>query len=276
MAIYFISDIHLSTARMGKRELIGNEFHSNENQNKGEVAKEQSFSNGELSRNTLPSEFEKYLKLKQFLLEIEKDAEYLYLLGDVFDFWFEYKNAIFTRYFDFLVDIRNLIRKGVKVRFFCGNHDFWGGDFLTSIGMEVYKEPAILEHFGKKLFVGHGDGYAKSDWGYNYLLKPVLRNPVSTFLFRLIHPDLALSLGRIVSGSSRHYTGSREFPFRKEYIEIAKSKFEKQEIDIMIHGHTHEAKRLVFDGGIYVDTGNFFKDFTYVKMESKTIEIKKI
>ncbi len=276
MAIYFISDIHLG-AKGAKQVTPGNDKEITPKRLKRFTFDSSEQKDIELNSVSGPSkefytDLEKVERFKTLVSNLD-DAECIYLLGDIFDFWFEYKSVIHSRYFDFLAEMKKLIDRGIVLRLFTGNHDFWGGDFLESIGIEVYKEPRIFEHYGKRIYVGHGDGYARSDWGYNNILKPLLRNPFSILMFRLVHPDLAMFLAKLVSSGSRHYTGSREFPFREEYLWLARDMFAANEIDIFVHGHTHEPKLERIESGIYVDTGNFFRDFSFVRLGHNSIEI---
>ncbi len=123
-------------------------------------------------------------------------------LGDIFDFWFEYKHVVFSGYLEILNAFYELHRKGVKLVFIGGNHDFWAGKNLEKIGFQIFQSGVILDFDGCNTLLIHGDGLNKRDWGYR-LFKTLARNPFLIFVFRLIHPDWAMGLAQFLSKGSR-------------------------------------------------------------------------
>ena len=131
-------------------------------------------------------------QIVQWLSEIEKDAKAIYLVGDIFDFWFEYKSVIpkgFARTFGKLAEISDM---GIAIHFFVGNHDLWVNDyFKMELNIEVHHNPKEFLINNKKFFIGHGDGLGPKDKSFK-LLKKIFTNSFCQFLFRCIHPDLSL------------------------------------------------------------------------------------
>jgi UDP-2,3-diacylglucosamine hydrolase len=216
-------------------------------------------------------------KILSFLDKIKEDGEFLYILGDMFEFWFEYKNVIPKDHFKILSQLSRVVDSGIKVSYVVGNHDFWLGDFLTEqIGIRIFKKPIEVTHQGKRIFMTHGDGLAKKDWGYR-ILKKVLRNRVNIFLYRQLPPDLSYPLAKFVAGKSRSQTEKREAWYLDDYREFAYEKI-RQGFDAVILAHTHVPTLENFgsdsvnspQGGIYLNIGDWFKNFTYGKlMEGK-------
>lgn len=216
-------------------------------------------------------------KLLAFLHKIKEDGEFLYILGDMFEFWFEYKNVIPKDHFKILSQLRRVVDSGIEVNYVVGNHDFWLGDFLTAqIGIKIFKGPIEVNHQEKRIFLAHGDGLAKKDWGYR-ILKKILRNKVNIFLYRLIPCDLSYPLAKFVAGKSRAQAEKREKWYLEDYRNFANEKI-RQSFDAVILAHTHvpTLENLGRDpmdslhGGIYLNIGDWFKNFTYGKlMEGK-------
>jgi len=235
-AIYFISDAHLGAEEKEKEKI-------------------------------------KEERLVSFLNKIKEDSESLYILGDMFEFWFEYKNVIPKDHFKVLSQLRNLVDSGIRVSYVVGNHDFWLGDFLTErIGIRIFKDPIEVAHQGKKIFIAHGDGLAKWDLGYK-ILKKILRNRVNIFLYRQIPPDIGYPLAKFVAGKSRAQANRREASYLDDYKKFAYEKI-RQGFDAVILAHTHtptlenlgDNPTNSLQGGIYLNIGDWFKHFTYGKL----------
>jgi len=216
-------------------------------------------------------------KLLAFLDKIKEDGESLYILGDMFEFWFEYKNVIPKDHFKILSQLKNVVDSGITLSYVVGNHDFWLGDFLTEqIGIRIFKEPIEVNHQGKRIFMAHGDGLAKKDWGYR-ILKKILRNRVNITLYRQLPPDLSYPLAKFGAGKSRAQMERKETSYLEDYKNFAYEKI-RQGFDAVILAHTHvptlenvepdSANSL--SGGVYLNIGDWFKHFTYGKlMEGK-------
>ena len=233
------------------------------------------FSDAHLGAGSKSEEKEKESKLICFLKQIEPDASHLYIVGDLFDFWFEYRYLIPKGFQSVLSRLAQLKSSGVEINYLSGNHDFWLGDFLPEqMGIPVHKDSLAAEHQGKKIFLSHGDGLAKSDRGYR-LLKKILRNKVNIWLYRQLPPDFSVPLARYVSGSSRDYTSGRETKFQEEYRQFAEERISSG-FDYVILGHTHQPQLEKIGNGVYVNLGDWFKNFSYAVMEKGEIRLERL
>ncbi len=182
--------------------------------------------------------------LAKFFDKIKEDVGYLYILGDLFDFWFEYKHAIPASYLKTLAGLLSLTENGVNVIYLPGNHDFWMGDYLErQAGVKLAGEHLDVIHQGRKIHLTHGDGLAHGDHGYK-LLKKIFRFKPNIWLYRLLPVDLAYKLAHGTSGVSRQYTSGKKIDLQG-YYDYAEGKI-KQGFDAVIMGHAHvpEIKRM--------------------------------
>jgi len=206
--------------------------------------------------------------LLAFLRSIAPKAGALYIVGDLFDFWIEYKYAIRPDYFPLLHELRSLVEQGVEVHYLAGNHDFALGPFLTDvIGLHIHPdryEPVIQ---GKKLHIFHGDGLIKMDVGYR-ILKKILRNSVNQKLYRLLPPGIGVPLGSLCSGSSRKITSKRRHEaFLEEYRVCARKQL-LTDTDIVVYGHTHCPEIYHWGNKTYCNSGEWIHIFTYAVLEN--------
>jgi UDP-2,3-diacylglucosamine hydrolase len=223
------------------------------------------FSDAHLGSDSTEKEKLKEERLLCFLEEIKKNAQALYILGDLFEFWFEYKNAIPKEHFPVLIKLKEITDLGIPVTYLVGNHDFWLGDFLTKqIGIKISREPLSIEHQGKKIYLLHGDGLAKKDIGYR-ILRSILRNRVNIWLYRLVPADLGIPLAKKVASFSRSKTRLRDKKFLQDYLEFAQRKISEGH-DAVIIGHTHQPLFEETEKGIYINLGDWFEHFTYGKL----------
>ncbi|HMB68358.1 MAG TPA: UDP-2,3-diacylglucosamine diphosphatase [bacterium] len=179
-------------------------------------------------------------RLEAFLDRVrERRAERLYILGDLFDFWFEYAHVMPRRHVPILTRIRGLVDSGVPVTFLGGNHDWWAGrSFEEVAGMTVCREPLSVEHQGKRLYLAHGDGLAsRTDSGY-LMLKAVLRNPAVIALLRCVHPDLAYWFGHRLSRFSRRHLTDQRFRIADPLAEVVDARLAEGH-DAFLMGHYH-------------------------------------
>ena len=205
-------------------------------------------------------------KLVSFLDKVKEEGEFLYLVGDMFEFWFEYKSVIPKKHFRVLGKLRQLVDGGMKIKYLVGNHDFWLGDFLPrEIGIPIFKEPLEVIHQEKRIFITHGDGLAKKDLGYR-ILKKILRNRVNIFLYRQIPPDVSYPLAKFVARRSRKSVEKRDSSHLQEYESFAAEKI-SQGFDAVVLGHTHVPVLRDSGDGVYLNLGDWFKHFTYVKLQ---------
>lgn len=233
------------------------------------------FSDAHLGADTDEIEALKQEKLAALFDLVKADGDRLVILGDLFDFWFEYKHAIPKDHHRVLCMLDSLIRHGVQVDYVSGNHDFWMGDFFSKeMGITLYRDSLNLEYGGKRLHLIHGDGLAKADGGYRFL-KCILRNRFNIWLYRKLTPDWAIPLAKAVSGSSRSYTAQRDPDFVADYENYAKEKLALG-YDIVAIGHLHIPTIKQFDTGTYINTGDFIKHFTYAKVEGGKVLLEEL
>ncbi len=225
------------------------------------------FSDAHLGGASLDKEQEKLKKLALLFSKVSADGDRVVILGDLFDFWFEYKYVIPKAHHEVLFALRELVKQGIQVDYVSGNHDFWMGDFFQNhLGIPVHPDQFELEYGRQKFLLVHGDGLAKGDRGYR-VLKRILRNPVNVWLYRKLPPDWAFPLARFVSGSSRDYTSRRDHEFADDYAAFARSRLGGA-YDVVVIGHLHIPIFAEYPEGLYVNTGDFIHHYTYLKCDS--------
>ena len=204
----------------------------------------------------------------KFLDDIKDEADSLILLGDIFDFWFEYRSVIPSVYFDVLTKLSDFASVH-RVIFVGGNHDMWANGFLEGIGIEVYPEKFELEFMSKKIFLAHGDVLRKTDLG-GRLTRLIMGNKLSKFLYKLLHPDLGISLAYFVSRQSRVRSMREKVknPVHPTVHEILNDGY-----DAVIHGHIHYPLLKKFDYGIFMSTGDWLWHFTYGVIDEKGLSL---
>jgi UDP-2,3-diacylglucosamine hydrolase len=198
-----------------------------------------------------------------FLDEITPRASHLFLLGDVFEFWMEYKDYIPKGFFAILCKLKVMSDLGVEIHYVAGNHDFSLGDFFT-------KELDISVHYGmfrmklqeREIIMLHGDGMAASDWKYRVASK-VLHSKLNQKLFKLLHPDFGMWLARQVSNKSRDANEYKEDNF-DEYEEAAVEIHLKEKVDLIIHGHTHQQFHKKLDDLEYAVIGQWISRMDFL------------
>lgn len=215
--------------------------------------------------------------LVRFLRDRLGPGDRLFIVGDLFDFWFEYRTVIPKTFIHVLSCLRELTGSGVRIDYVAGNHDFWVGDFFRKeLGLHFHSDPVRENIGGKEFYIIHGDGLMKNDTGYRFL-KKVFRNSLDIFLYRWLHPDIGIPLAKRLSGSSRKHTSSRDFGGNEEYVAFAREKF-AEGVDHVIMGHTHDpfVQRFEITRSL-VNLGDWLEHFTYARFFNGelTLEIHK-
>lgn len=194
--------------------------------------------------------------LVRFLEFAKSEAAELFIVGDLFDYWFEYKRVYQKGYFRTLTALQDITEAGIKVHYFIGNHDFMHGDFFEKeIGAVMYEEPIESELDGKRFFIGHGDGLVKNDMGYN-ILKKIMRNKTLQTLYSWVHPDLGIALASGTSKTSREYTSKKDYGEIDGLYESACRKIDEG-FDYVIFGHLHERQYEKYKNGTYINLGSW-------------------
>jgi len=208
-----------------------------------------------------------------FLREVEQSASAVFFVGDLFDFWFEYKYVIPKKHFSVINQLARMREKDISITYLAGNHDFWLGRFFDrELGIQTAEDEWTEEIEGKQFFLYHGDGVAKKDYGYRFL-KKLLRNRVSIKIYRWIHPDWGIPFARFVSGSSRHYTNRIDLHDHSDYIEFAQKRF-SEGYDYVIMGHRHNPFVHEENGKKYINLGDWIYYFSYAVFDGNKLEIR--
>lgn len=214
-----------------------------------------------------------------WLDHIKQDASELFLVGDVFDFWFEYRKAIPKGFVRLLGRLAEIADAGTPIHLFTGNHDMWIFDYLPKeIGLSLYREPIVREWNNQRFYIGHGDGLGPGDHGYKFI-KKVFKNPFLQWCFARLHPNFGIGLADYFSRSSRAKTGHKDAIFLgedKEWLVIyCREILEKEHYDNFIFGHRHMPLdiKLNEQGSRYVNLGDWISYFTYASFDGKDLDL---
>ncbi len=225
------------------------------------------------------SSLEREKKIVRWLDAIKKDAAEIYLLGDVFDFWFEYRTVVPRGYVRLLGKIAELTDSGIPVHWFTGNHDMWIFDYVPKeLNVILHRAPIQKEYNGKKFYIAHGDGLGPGDHGYKFI-KKVFANRVCQWLFARLHPNLGISMARYWSGKSRIATGRNDEKYlgdEKEYLAVySKNILSKEHFDYFIFGHRHLPLDKTFGNSRYINLGDWVRYFTYAVFDGTDLKLLK-
>jgi UDP-2,3-diacylglucosamine hydrolase len=212
-------------------------------------------------------------RLHDFLNSLPGRASSLYIVGDLFDFWFEYRTAIPRQYFPTLAVLQGLRSTGLDIAYLNGNHDFWLGRFFRdTLGIRTIDGAATVEAQGRRLWLHHGDGLLGGDLGYR-ALRGVLRSRAGIALYGCLHPDLGIPLAHVVSLWSRHSRGDRPLRPERLWREIAEPRF-REGFDAVLVGHFHHAYERREPQREFFVLGDWLDHFTYAQLTDGKIELK--
>ena len=221
---------------------------------------------------------EREMRIVRWLDSIKADAAELYLMGDVFDFWFEYATVVPKGYIRFLGKLAELADTGIKITLFKGNHDMWMFGYLTNeLGATIIDNELVIERNGKTFYLHHGDGLGPGDKRYK-LLKKIFRSKLSQWLFARLHPNLGIGIAQRWSTHSRIATGGQE-AFQGEANEwlvvYAKEVLKHRNYDYFIFGHRHLPIDLALPkGSRYINLGEWINYNTYAVFDGEKLELK--
>lgn len=218
-------------------------------------------------------------KFVAWLDSIKHDAAVIFLLGDLFDFWFEYKTVVPKGFTRTLGKLAELSDSGIQIHYFVGNHDLWmHGYFEDELNIPVYHKPKEFTFNSSSFFIGHGDGLGPGDKGYKRM-KKVFTNPFSKWLFRWLHPDIGVKLAQYLSVKNKLISGDDDIKFLGEENEwlvlYSKKKLAEKHRDYFVFGHRHLPLEIPLnDTSKYINLGDWISYFTYGVFDGHTFALK--
>lgn len=233
-----------------------------------------------LGAPTMKQSKKRELRFVAWLEEVRKDAQAIFLLGDLFDFWFEYKEVVPKGYVRTLGKLAELRDEGIEIHFFVGNHDLWmNGYFEEELNIPVYHQPKEFLINGKTFFIGHGDGLGPHDKGYKRM-KKVFTHPFSKWLYRCLHPDIGVRLAKHLSVKNKLISGDDDAVFLGEdnewLAQYCKRKLTQKHRDYFIFGHRHMPLEINLEkNSTYINTGDWINYYTYAVFDGERLQLKK-
>jgi UDP-2,3-diacylglucosamine hydrolase len=217
-------------------------------------------------------------KIVAFLEAIRHDAAVIFIVGDMFDFWYEYRTVVPRGYVRLLGKLAELTDAGIPIHFWVGNHDMWMHNyFQQELNIPVYFEPRPFEFNGKQFLIGHGDGLGPGDHGYK-MLKKIFRNPVCQWLFGILPPYIGMGIANWSSRKSRAVTGNIDEQYFGEkgewLITYCKEVLAQQHYDYLIFGHRHLPIDFTFAAGSrYINLGDWIRYYTYAVFDGQRLQL---
>ncbi len=220
-------------------------------------------------------------KIVHWLDEIQPEAAAIFLVGDIFDFWFEYKHAIPKGFIRLQGKLAQITDAGIPVVFFVGNHDMWMFDYFTQeLGIPIYQKPQSWTFNGKKILIGHGDGLGPGDYTYKFL-KKIFRNRLCQWLFARLHPNFGVGLASFLSRRSRAKNMKKQvdekFLGEKEWlVQFCKQQELTEHHDYYIFGHRHLPLDIEINPeSRYINLGEWLSFDTYASFDGQKVELRK-
>lgn len=236
-------------------------------------------SDNHLGAPTKEESFPREKKFVKWLDQVKDDAAAIFLLGDLFDFWFEYKTVVPKGFVRTLGKLAEISDSGIPIYFFVGNHDLWMNDYFEKeLNIPTYHDPKEFTFNGKTFLIGHGDGKGPNDKGYKRM-KKVFTNPFSKWLYRWLHPDIGMLLAQHLSVKNKLISGDEDKNFLGENEEwlaaYSKRKLETKHYDFFIFGHRHLPMEIkVGENSTYFNLGDWINHYTFGVFDGKKFEIK--
>lgn len=213
-------------------------------------------------------------RLLGFLRDLTtEEPGHLWILGDLFEFWFEYRSVIPDGYHRILQALRGLTDSGWRIHFLPGNHDAWAGErFRRITGSEIQDRKYVkTEMNGLDVLLSHGDALGRGDLGYKLLLRPIIRSPLSRALFYLLHPDLSAPLARSFSGTSRRFLRKDCEDLPAGLASWARSMLSN--VDLVVTAHTHVPMLRRLPDGCHLSLGDWLKSFSYALLQNAELKL---
>ncbi len=227
--------------------------------------------------------YERSLEREKFIVkwldDVKQDAQEIYLMGDVFDFWFEYKHAVPKGFIRLLGKIAEIVDSGIPITLFTGNHDVWMFDYLEKeLGVRIHRKPITKEYNGKKFYLGHGDGLGPGDYGYKFI-KKIFTSPINQWLFARIHPNFGIGMAHFWSRKSRASNAPKDEQFKGEEHEwlavYCREILQKEHFDYFIFGHRHLPLDIQLNkNSRYINLGEWINHNTYAVFDGDNLELK--
>ena len=218
-------------------------------------------------------------RIVRWLDEIKNDAAEIYLMGDLFDFWFEYRYTVPKGFVRLLGKIAEIADSGIPVILFTGNHDMWMFDYLPKeLGVTIHRDPITRSYNGKKFYLGHGDGLGPGDNGYKFI-KKIFSNPVCQWLFERLHPNFPMRMANYWSHKSRISNAPKDEQFKGEenewLVSYAKDVLKKEHFDYFIFGHRHLPLDIkLSEKSKYINLGEWVNYNSYAVFDGEKLELK--
>jgi len=228
---------------------------------------------------TYEKSLEREKKIVSWLEAIEGDCEELYLLGDVFDFWFEYRTVVPRGFVRLLGKLAEISDRGIPIHYFTGNHDMWTFDYLVKeLNVDLHRQPIEKTYNGKSFYIGHGDGLGPGDHGYKFI-KKVFASKLCQWLFARLHPNFGIGIANYFSSKSRIATGTVDEKFlgeEKEWLVIhSKELLAKKHYDFLIFGHRHLPLDITInERSHYINLGDWVRYNSYAVFDGEKLELK--
>jgi len=219
-------------------------------------------------------------KFVSWLDTVKKDADAIFLVGDIFDFWFEYKQVVPKGFTRTLGKIAEITDAGIPIHLFVGNHDMWLVDYFEKeLNLIVYKNPKELNINDKVFLIGHGDGLGPGDSSFKRM-KKVFRNSFFQWCFRWIHPDIGIKLGKYLSNSNKLLSTNKDLKFNgneEEWLtKYCRSKLKQKHYDFFVFGHRHIPLEVELNGNSkYINLGDWVTHFTYAEFDGDSVSLEK-
>lgn len=224
------------------------------------------------------SSLEREKRVIDWLEMVRQDASEIFLMGDVFDFWFEYKHVVPKGFVRFLGKLAELTDEGIKVTLFKGNHDMWMFDYLEKeIGVTIVSDELIIERSGKRFYLHHGDGLGPGDKKYK-LLKKVFRSKTCQWLFSWIHPSIGIAIAKYWSKNSRLANNQKEVFISEEkewLVQFSKNMLKTEHFDYFIFGHRHLPLAIQLENGSqYLNLGEWINYNSFAVFDGITLSLE--